>query len=206
MKRKQNPNLEILELAIKRLGALSDEMVFLGGCATGLLITDPAASPIRVTRDVDAIVQVASLAEYHKLAAKLRAIGFKEDVSEGAPLCRWVADEVILDVMPTKESVLGFGNRWYANAIEHALMIKLPSGQTQRSAAKWYPIERSFFMAREPVSRLQPAEHLNQKASIGSRSRAHCIGSMKVKHWMNVEDGWSRKRSDGHSLGLPKVL
>ncbi|MCW8946523.1 MAG: hypothetical protein OQK42_04895, partial [Sedimenticola sp.] len=65
MKRKQNPNLEILELAIKLLGSLSDEMVFLGGCATGLLITDPAAPPIRVTRDVDAIVQVASLAEYH---------------------------------------------------------------------------------------------------------------------------------------------
>jgi len=32
-------------------------MVFLGGCATGLLITDTAAPPIRVTRDVDAIVQ-----------------------------------------------------------------------------------------------------------------------------------------------------
>ncbi|MCW8920213.1 MAG: hypothetical protein OQK68_01935, partial [Sedimenticola sp.] len=138
MKRKQNPNLEILELAIKLLGSLSDEMVFLGGCATGLLITDPAAPPIRVTRDVDAIVQVASLAEYHKLSAKLRAIGFKEDVSEGAPLCRWVADEVILDVMPTKESVLGFGNRWYAKAIEHALMIKLPSGQAIRMVSAPY--------------------------------------------------------------------
>lgn len=42
MARIQNPNIEILEMAVARLGALADEMVFLGGCATGLLITDKA--------------------------------------------------------------------------------------------------------------------------------------------------------------------
>jgi len=57
MARLQNPNLEILILAVDQLGQLAEEMVFLGGCATGLLITDTAAPPIRVTRDVDAIVQ-----------------------------------------------------------------------------------------------------------------------------------------------------
>jgi len=87
MARAQNPNLEILELAVERLGPLADKMVFLGGCATGLLITDPAAPPIRVTRDVDTIVQVTSLAEYHRLSERLREIGFKEDTSDGAPLC-----------------------------------------------------------------------------------------------------------------------
>ena len=51
----QNPNLEILMLAVDQLGDLSDMMVFLGGCATGLLISDPASPPIRVTKDVDAI-------------------------------------------------------------------------------------------------------------------------------------------------------
>ena len=101
MARRQNPNLEILMLAIDQLGELADEMVFVGGCATGLLITDSAAPPIRVTRDVDAIVQVVSRAEYYQLAEKLRAQGFKEDISEDAPICRWVTDQVILDVMPT---------------------------------------------------------------------------------------------------------
>ena len=55
MSRVQNPNLEILTTAVEQLGELVDELVFLGGCATGLLITDPAAPPIRITRDVDAI-------------------------------------------------------------------------------------------------------------------------------------------------------
>lgn len=91
MAREKNPNLEIMILAVEQLGELVDEMVFLGGCATGLLITDPAAPPIRVTRDVDAIVQVISRADYYQLSEKLRARGFKEDASEGAPICRWLA-------------------------------------------------------------------------------------------------------------------
>ena len=59
MHRKQNPNVEILERAVHQLGPLVDEMVFLGGCATGLLLTDVAAPPIRVTQDVDVITEVA---------------------------------------------------------------------------------------------------------------------------------------------------
>ena len=70
MARVKNPNLEILMLAVEQLRELADEMVFLGGCATGLLITDIASPPVRVTRDVDAIVQVVSHADYYKLSEK----------------------------------------------------------------------------------------------------------------------------------------
>lgn len=125
-------------LALDRLGELADEMVFLGGCATGLLITDPAAPPIRVTRDVDAIVKVLSLNDYYKLSAKLRAHGFSEDMSEGAPLCRWLADKVILDVMPTDTRILGFGNEWYQAAADHAEVISLPTGKQFRMVSAPY--------------------------------------------------------------------
>lgn len=53
----QNPNLEMLNSAVEQLGDLVNEVVFLGGNATGLLITDPESPPIRITRDIDAIVQ-----------------------------------------------------------------------------------------------------------------------------------------------------
>lgn len=59
--------------------------IFMGGCATGLLFTDPDAPPIRVTKDVDAIVQVYTRAEYYQLSDRLKEKGFKEDQSEGAP-------------------------------------------------------------------------------------------------------------------------
>ncbi|BBO81722.1 hypothetical protein DSCO28_22880 [Desulfosarcina ovata subsp. sediminis] len=35
-----NPNLLMLEMAAEKLGPLVDVVVFLGGCATGLLITE----------------------------------------------------------------------------------------------------------------------------------------------------------------------
>lgn len=116
----QNSNLEILLLCKEQLGELCDEMVFVGGCATGLLITDKAAAPIRVTRDIDVIVEIASLVEYYKLSDALRQRGFQEDNREDAPICRWCSEELILDVMPTDESVLNFGNEWYAPALVHA--------------------------------------------------------------------------------------
>lgn len=127
MSRVQNPNMEILMLAVNRLAELADEMVFLGGCATGLLITDSASPPIRVTRDVDAIVQVATKHEYYRLADKLKQKGFSEDVSDDAPLCRWTSEDVVLDVMPTDPDILGFGNEWYAVASDNTFEYRLPN-------------------------------------------------------------------------------
>jgi predicted nucleotidyltransferase len=138
MVRIQNPNIEILELAVARLGEIADEMVFLGGCATGLLITDKAAPPIRTTRDVDAIVQVISQAEYYQLAKKLRERGFQEDTSENAPICRWVSGGVVLDIMPTETTILGFGNEWYRPAMTHAEKVTLPSGRVIRMVSAPY--------------------------------------------------------------------
>lgn len=127
-----NPNIQILEAAAERLKALSEKMVFVGGCATGLLLTDPAASPVRATFDVDVLVEVATLVEYHWLSEQLRQLGFVEDTSEDAPICRWKTRDVILDVMPTDPEILGFGNRWFTLAYEASEWTTLPSGKRIR--------------------------------------------------------------------------
>lgn len=49
-------NLDHLRLAAIELEPFLDRVVFLGGCTTGLFITDPAAGDIRPTKDVDVIV------------------------------------------------------------------------------------------------------------------------------------------------------
>jgi len=126
-----NPNLDILIRAVDQLGDLADDMVFVGGCAIGLLITDLAAPPIRITKDVDAIVQVFSHADYYQLSDKLRAQGFTEDTHVDAPICRWkTAEDIVLDVMPVNPKILGFGNDWYKPATEHAQAFLLPSGRS----------------------------------------------------------------------------
>ncbi len=136
--RGKDPNLENLIEAVTLLGSLADEMVFLGGCATGLLLSDPGAPPVRTTLDVDVIVEVTSYFDYHKLGEKLRRRGFREDTTPDAPLCRWRSGELILDVMPTNEDILGFGNRWYGPAIENATPLTLPSGDRIRLVSPPY--------------------------------------------------------------------
>ena len=66
-----------------------------------------------------------SYAKYAALAERLRALGLAEDTTPGAPLCRWRRADMIIDVMPTDASVLGFSNRWYPAAIETAQMRRI---------------------------------------------------------------------------------
>ena len=105
-----DPNIQLLEIVAERLGdALRSELVFVGGAVTGLLISDPAMPAIRPTEDVDVI-------------------------------CRWrVTDmrSVIVDVMPTLESILGFSNRWYPLALETPVRTQLPSGREISLATIW---------------------------------------------------------------------
>jgi hypothetical protein len=102
------PNLDLLESAAQKLRPLLPEIVFVGGCATGLLISDPGAAPVRRTYDIDVISEIVSYADYAVFSERLRALGFTEDSREGAPLCRWQHGELVLDVMPLDASILGF--------------------------------------------------------------------------------------------------
>jgi predicted nucleotidyltransferase len=121
-----NPNLDRLIATAALLRPMLGELVFVGGAVTSLLVTDEGAGLPRTTLDVDAIAEISSYAEYTAFGERLRAFGFSEDTSEGAPLCRWVHSGTILDVMPLDEKILGFSNRWYPAAMESATIHRLP--------------------------------------------------------------------------------
>jgi hypothetical protein len=123
-----NSNIELLKEVAKRLGPLLSEVVFVGGCTTGLFITDAAAAEVRPTFDVDVIAEITSYADYATFSERLRALGFRDDTSKGAPLCRWLIDGMKLDVMPIEEKILGFTNRWYRAAMDAAQQIELEPG------------------------------------------------------------------------------
>lgn len=116
----QNPNLAQLTSGAAKLEPLLDRIVFVGGCVTGLLVTDLASAPIRATLDVDVIVEAASYVEFTALEQQLRQLGFRESQAEGSPVCRWVNEDLLLDFMPIDPSILGFSNRWYGPALQTA--------------------------------------------------------------------------------------
>jgi hypothetical protein len=133
MARAPDANLDLLLRVAEALGELRERFVFVGGCATGLLITDPAAPTARPTRDVDVIVEVGALVEYREIGRALATKGFSQPLAAGDPPYRWTArDGSKLDVMPTEEAILGFANRWYREAIAGAREVRLRAGLSIR--------------------------------------------------------------------------
>lgn len=127
--KQNNPNITMLDLMAQRLGPeLCENMVFVGGAAAGLLITDLALPAIRRTDDIDVVTPTQALEDFHKLENQLRELGFTPDMRPEAPLCRWQIDNMTVDVMPSKEEVLGFANRWYVLSVATAQIHELPSG------------------------------------------------------------------------------
>ena len=118
-----NTSIEHLKKVARRLGPLLPEVALVGGCATGLLITDAAGAEVRPTFDV--IAEITSYAGYEAFSERLRSLGFEEDVSEGAPQCRRLVDGMKLDVMPLDEKILAFTNRWYRGALTEAKEIEV---------------------------------------------------------------------------------
>lgn len=124
-----DPNVAMLERVARSLGPeLCSQFVFVGGAAAGLLITDLALPPIRRTDDVDIVTNAEALTDYYRFEDQLRGLGFVQDPSHDAPVCRWQVDGVAVDLMPTQEEILGFTNRWYRMGVSTAQTLTLPSG------------------------------------------------------------------------------
>ena len=123
-------HVESIALVAHRLSKLETDVVFTGGAVVGLLLTDAAASDVRPTDDVDVIVAITRYSDYASLQDKLRKLGFKHDMY--GPNCRFTLDGLMVDVMPTEESILGFANRWYDYAVKSADDCTLPDGTVIR--------------------------------------------------------------------------
>ena len=112
-------NIEMLTVVVNGLGEMKNEVVFVGGSVAELYADDPASSDIRATLDIDCVIEISSRMRYNELEERLRAKGFRNDMTQGAPICRWLYKRVIVDVMPIDENILGFTNQWYKGGIEH---------------------------------------------------------------------------------------
>jgi predicted nucleotidyltransferase len=113
-----------LVLTVQQLGALVDEFVFVGGSVVPLLITDEAAPEPRPTKDVDVIVRVLRKVDYYLVQDRLAEVGFVVRMGEDV-ICRFRNGDLVLDVMPTKEEILNFSNRWYESAMDNHFLYKL---------------------------------------------------------------------------------
>lgn len=139
---------KIQEVMLQRVadalgGDLLPEVAFVGGCTTGLLITDDISlEAVRFTDDVDLIVHVMGLGNWYQLQQILAGKGFCSS-PEDEVICRTRlrdgnASDLTVDFMPDDAGILGFSNRWYADALREADDHSLPSGTVIRVVAPAY--------------------------------------------------------------------
>ena len=117
-------NIDKVQMVAQALGELKEQVVFVGGSIAELYADNPEISDIRPTIDVDCIVdlQISTYFDYSNLEEVLRKLGFSNDTSENAPICRKIYKGIIVDFMPVNPDILGFSNRWYKDGFINSVM------------------------------------------------------------------------------------
>lgn len=106
-----------LKALARELRVLEIDYAFTGGSIVGLLLDDPALTPIRPTDDVGVIVEILSQRQYPEFEERLRERGFQNDSRQGAPICRWIFNTLTVDVMPIAGDFLGLNTIWFDHAL-----------------------------------------------------------------------------------------
>lgn len=113
-------NLERIQVIADGLDGLLEETIFIGGICTGFYMEHPDQNEIRMTGDVDCIVKIHSYAEFETYNEKLRTLGFKHDISEDAPMVRWIYKGEKVDVIPDTATIAGYRDiPWFTEGREH---------------------------------------------------------------------------------------
>jgi len=125
-----NPNIIRIKAVLDALENLRDQVVFVGGATAALYATRPLTE-IRPTDDVDIVVELSGYSSYAELEEKLRSKGFINDVESGV-ICRYRVQGIIVDIMPTESSILGFSNRWYVAGFSSSIQMDIGEGYIVR--------------------------------------------------------------------------
>lgn len=123
-----NSSIKMLEIAARGFDDLLERITFVGGAITSLYIDDVASITVRPTDDVDCVIEIISKTEYYELENTIRKLGMSNSIEPGDPICRWIYENVKIDIMPIDPEILGFSNRWYKEGIKHSIKRALPSG------------------------------------------------------------------------------
>jgi predicted nucleotidyltransferase len=112
-------NITRIKAVYNALGPLKDKVVFVGG-ATVSLYRERDWPEVRITEDVDIVIEIWQYGSYADLEEQLRSIGFVNDQASGI-ICRFTYGQTVVDIIPTEGKVLGFSNRWYPEGFKSAI-------------------------------------------------------------------------------------
>lgn len=167
---KINFQKEMLVQVATALDELLPQVVFIGGCTTGLFLTDDfTKEQVRYTDDVDLIVHAGGFGAWAQLAERLRQLGFRESMEQDV-ICTMMLGRLKVDFMPDDDRILGFSNRWYRDAMATARDFTLTEAITIKL------VEPVYFVATK------------LEAYLG-RGNGDALSSHDIEDLINIFDG-----------------
>ncbi len=166
-----NAHKQMILMVAQALGdQLLPQVAFVGGCTTGLLITDDMTKEsVRYTDDVDLIISVIGYTGWHKFSEQLVERGFRISMDDDVN-CRFRLGELQVDFMPDDANALGFTNRWYKDALK---------------TAETYPISNEI-----NIRLVTPIYFLATKfEAFKGRGKNDLLSSRDIEDILNVIDG-----------------
>jgi predicted nucleotidyltransferase len=133
-------NITRIKAVSNALAKLETPVVFAGGAAVSLYVDASFREEVRPTDDVDVVIEIAAYKNYAAMEERLRSLGFANDMTSKI-ICRYQYRGIIVDIMPTDESILGFSNKWYAPGYKMAMDVEIDKNHT----VKIFPVE--YFIA-----------------------------------------------------------
>ncbi len=120
--------IRAIETIAHALGELNDQVVYVGGAVVGLYVDDPGAPEVRPTKDIDVVLEIASMYQLEELRQKLaeRGIHF---TSEEEVVCRFRYQNILLDVMSTQGVGWAPANPWFKYGFKKAYVHFLENVQ-----------------------------------------------------------------------------
>jgi predicted nucleotidyltransferase len=115
---------QTIEKIAKALGELNKDVAFVGGSVVGIYANDLAADDVRPTKDIDITLQIASLSKLEILREELTNKGFKQQMDEDV-ICRFVYDDILVDVMATHAIGWAPANQWFAPGFKHLISVEM---------------------------------------------------------------------------------
>jgi len=145
-----HPSVLRLKRIAVAIGALTEEVVFIGGAVSPLLQEKPPFDQARVTKDVDGVIATSTYTEMAGIGTTLEARGFKHSTTTG-PVHRWIsADGDVLDLVPAGQHLGASGQPWDEYAAHDNVQVDLGDGVTVRhaSAAAFLALKWAAFTDR----------------------------------------------------------
>ncbi|HSW60408.1 MAG TPA: hypothetical protein VLJ60_06380 [bacterium] len=147
------------------------DFVFIGGGILGFLIDDPLASPVRTTIDIDIVLDIITDPGQIAVEKKLSLVGFRHDMSDSAPRCRWIFENIKVDILSIKDKFSGMNMKWLQETVSNSIEIK-------KDGAVFKVASPACFVAMK-------------LEAFNDRGKADYLGSRDVEDVISVIDGRS---------------